>query len=154
MLQSAIQKYKKSVICHSDITTFIRDLQLNTTISFLCRYAQRFHKLVFLSSEPAKVWNTVYVEFEFTFRLREQTAPSALKCWLTQLQRPKLFSLKFRPHFRPSSLQHFDIQTLPHTNLQSTTPNKFVVPTPQFSKHNFLMSKTVSAEGCWSWVSH
>ena len=59
--------------------------------------------------------------------LREQTAPSALKCWLTQLQRPKLFSLKFRPHFRPSSLQHIDSQwqQSPSLSLES-----FVIPTP------------------------
>lgn len=40
------------------------DLQLNTSILFSCRHSQCFHKLVFLSSKPTDMRNTVYIEVE------------------------------------------------------------------------------------------
>ena len=43
------------------------DLQPNTFILFPCRYSQCFHKLVFLSSEPTDMRNTIYLEIKLSF---------------------------------------------------------------------------------------
>ena len=45
------------------------DLQLNTLILFSCRHSQCFHKLVFLSSKPTDMRNTVYIEVKSLLRI-------------------------------------------------------------------------------------
>ena len=45
------------------------DLQLNTSILFSCRHSQCFHKLVFLSSKPTDMRNTVYIEVKSLLRI-------------------------------------------------------------------------------------
>ncbi len=45
---------------------FCYDLQIYTSVLLSCRHSQRFHKLVFLSSEPTDMRNAIYVEVEIT----------------------------------------------------------------------------------------
>lgn|GEM_PF-4447269 len=42
------------------------DLQLNTSVLSSCLRSQLLHKLLFLSSEPTDMRNTVYVEVIFS----------------------------------------------------------------------------------------
>ena len=60
--------YKSIKICDaaSHYRGFCYDLQINTSVLLPYRHSQRFHKLVFLSSEPTDMRNAIYVEVEIT----------------------------------------------------------------------------------------
>lgn len=45
---------------------FCYDLQINTSVLLSYLHSQRFHKLVFFSSEPTDMRNAVYVEVGIT----------------------------------------------------------------------------------------
>ena len=87
MLQSAIQKYKKSVICHSTITDFILIYNL---IPLLCLgfgipIASLNSSLLRLNQLTCETPSIVKSNLPFSPSLMEQTERLASKLWLTLL---------------------------------------------------------------------
>ena len=75
-------KYKSTKIRDNGVPyhRFYFDLQFNTSILFRLRHSNSFSKLIHFLSEPAYVWNPVYVEAESSLRvLFERATPPSLR---------------------------------------------------------------------------